>query len=132
MPADGWYEWAKLEDGTKQPYYIHGDGPLYFAALTAWEPGAELDAAHGFAIVTNDAKGGMVDVHDRRPVALPADLAIHWMGPNFPTYPGGRAARARIAGNGIHLAPGAPGGRQFQVPATRRNRPHLRRIILDA
>ncbi|MFY2003576.1 hypothetical protein ACOTCS_07165 [Achromobacter xylosoxidans] len=27
----------------------------------------------------------MIDVHDRRPVALPADLAIHWMDPEFPT-----------------------------------------------
>jgi len=81
VPADGWYEWAKQEDGTKQPYYIHGDAPLYFAALTAWEPGAELDAAHGFAIVTNDSKGGMVDVHDRRPVALPPALAQRWVDP---------------------------------------------------
>ncbi|HEY9269998.1 SOS response-associated peptidase [Achromobacter sp.] len=85
VPADGWYEWAKQDDGTKQPYYIHGDGPLYFAALTAWEPGAELDAAHGFAIVTNDAKGGMVDVHDRRPVALPPDVAKLWVDPAYPT-----------------------------------------------
>lgn len=81
VPADGWYEWTKLDDGTKQPYYIHGDGPLYFAALSAWQPGAELDAAHGFAIVTNDSKGGMVDVHDRRPVALPPDLAQRWVDP---------------------------------------------------
>lgn len=83
VPADGWYEWATREDGTKQPYYIYPiDGlPLMLAAISAWEPGAELDAAHGFAIVTNDVKGGMVDVHDRRPVALPPDLAAEWVDP---------------------------------------------------
>lgn len=90
VPADGWYEWKPLDDSPKppkQPYYIHAkdDAPLYFAALSAWRAGAEKDAAHGFAIVTNDAAGGMVDVHDRRPVALPPDLAMHWMDPDFPT-----------------------------------------------
>lgn len=81
VPADGWYEWPVLADGIKQPHYIHGDGPLYFAALTAWSPGAPLDAAHGFAIVTNDTKGGMVDIHARRPVALPAEIAQRWIDP---------------------------------------------------
>jgi putative SOS response-associated peptidase YedK len=75
---------ARAAGGSKQPYSIHGDGPLYFAALTAWEPGAPLDAAHGFAIVTNDTKGGMVDIHARRPVALPADIAQRWLDPAYP------------------------------------------------
>ncbi|CAB3847675.1 SOS response-associated protein YedK [Achromobacter dolens] len=90
VPADGWYEWKALIDEPKppkQPYFIHAaDGaPLYFAALSNWRRGAEKDEAHGFAIVTNDAAGGMVDVHDRRPVALPPDLAQQWLDPEFPT-----------------------------------------------
>lgn len=48
------------------------------------ESRAPLDAAHGFAIVTNDTKGGMVDIHARRPVALPLDTAQHWMAPSCP------------------------------------------------
>ncbi|CAM4226433.1 SOS response-associated peptidase [Bordetella muralis] len=87
VPADGWYEWKPLSDDPKppkQPYYIHGDGPLFFAALTAWRPGDEMDKAHGFAIATNDSRGGMVDVHDRRPIALPADLAREWIDPGLP------------------------------------------------
>jgi putative SOS response-associated peptidase YedK len=73
VPADGWYEWKWLTDdpkGPKQPYYIHqlDQAPLYFAALCAWRPG--------------DSHGGMVDVHDRRPVALPATLAIEWLDPS--------------------------------------------------
>ncbi|MFY2060236.1 SOS response-associated peptidase [Achromobacter xylosoxidans] len=88
VPADGWYEWKALGDGAKvpkQPYYIHAadGGPLFFAGLSNWRPGAEKDEARGFAIVTNDAAGGMVDVHDRRPVALPPDLALQWIDPDL-------------------------------------------------
>ncbi|KDD35390.1 SOS response-associated peptidase, partial [Bordetella bronchiseptica] len=82
VPADGWYEWKALDSSpkpAKQPYFIHGAGPLLFAGLSAWRPGAEMDEAHGFAIVTDDAQGGMVDVHDRRPVALPPELAREWV-----------------------------------------------------
>ena len=88
MPADGWYEWKALTDEPKPPKqpYIHAadNTPLFFAALSNWRAGAEKDEAHGFAIVTDDSAGGMVDVHDRRPVALPADLAIHWLDPDLP------------------------------------------------
>ncbi|ANY18486.1 SOS response-associated peptidase [Bordetella pseudohinzii] len=88
VPADGWYEWKPLADRPKppkQPHYIHAaDGaPLYFAALSNWRPDAEKDEVHGFAIVTNDAAGGMIDVHDRRPVALPPDLAARWIDPDI-------------------------------------------------
>lgn len=96
VPADGWYEWKPLDDGPKppkQPYYIHGDGPLFFAALSAWRPGDDMDQAHGFAIVTNDSLGGMVDVHDRRPVALPPDAARRWIDPEV----GAADARALLS-----------------------------------
>lgn len=90
VPADGWYEWKPLADGPKppkQPYFIHAkdNAPLFFAGLSDWKSGAEKDEAHGFAIVTNDAAGGMIDVHDRRPVALPPDLALQWLEPDLPT-----------------------------------------------
>ncbi|OWT68919.1 MULTISPECIES: SOS response-associated peptidase [unclassified Achromobacter] len=86
VPADGWYEWKRLTDdpkGPKQPYYIYpaDHEPLFFAAVCNWRPGQEHGKQHGMAIVTNDAQGGMVDVHDRRPVALPAELAREWIAP---------------------------------------------------
>lgn len=90
VPADGWYEWKPLGAGAsppKQPYYIHAadNAPLFFAGLTNWRPGALKDEAHGFAIVTDGTAGGMVDLHARRPVALPPELALQWMAPDFPT-----------------------------------------------
>lgn len=82
VPAEGWYEWTG-EKGDKQPWFIHGahDAPLFFAAITAWRRGAEIDAAHGMAIVTDDAAGGLIDIHDRRPVALTPELASIWADP---------------------------------------------------
>lgn len=82
VPADGWYEWTG-EKGDKQPWYISPkDGaPVLMAGITAWEPGKEMLAETGFAIVTDDTAGGMVDIHDRRPICLKPDNALDWVNP---------------------------------------------------
>lgn len=80
VPAAGWYEWTG-EKGQKQPWHIHraDGGPLYLAALANFAPDAEVKTLNGFTIVTADAEGGMVDVHDRRPVVLTAEDAAMWL-----------------------------------------------------
>lgn len=85
VPADGWYEWTG-EKGAKQPWFIHAkDGaPVLMAGITAWEPGRQALAETGFAIVTDDAAGGMVDIHDRRPISLTPDDAAAWLDPDVP------------------------------------------------
>tara|TARA_R110000851_G_C13065632_1_gene564404 strand:+ start:434 stop:1093 length:660 start_codon:yes stop_codon:yes gene_type:complete len=82
VPADGWYEWTG-EKGDKQPWYISpkDETPILMAGITAWEPGRDVLAETGFAIVTDDAAGGMVDIHDRRPICLSPDDAIEWADP---------------------------------------------------
>lgn len=82
LPADGWYEWTG-DKGDKQPWYIHArdSQPLLMAAIAAWAPGQDVDAAHGMAVVTDDAAGGMVDIHDRRPVCLTVADALEWVDP---------------------------------------------------
>lgn len=82
VPADGWYEWTG-EAGDKQPWYISArDGaPVLMAGLTAWLPGREVLADTGFAIITDDAAGGMIDIHDRRPICLTPDDALAWIDP---------------------------------------------------
>lgn len=82
VPADGWYEWTK-EDGAKVPWFIHPKNgqPLIMAAISGWRPGAEPDKEHGMAVVTDAAGGGMVDIHDRRPVCLTPDAAREWADP---------------------------------------------------
>ncbi|QIM49004.1 SOS response-associated peptidase [Pusillimonas sp. DMV24BSW_D] len=84
VPADGWYEWTG-EKGDKQPWYISpkDEAPILMAGITAWEPGKDVLAETGFAIVTDDAAGGMVDIHDRRPICLSPDNALEWVDPGI-------------------------------------------------
>lgn len=83
VPADGWYEWTLDENERKVPWFIRAkdEKPLLMAAITPWHPGSEPDAAHGAAIVTDDSAGGMVDIHDRRPVILTREDAQEWIDP---------------------------------------------------
>ncbi|NNT92283.1 SOS response-associated peptidase family protein [Stutzerimonas nitrititolerans] len=89
VAADGWFEWVKepADPKKKQPYYIRRrDGePLWFAALAQLDrPGMNERDGDGFVIITADSDQGMVDIHDRRPVVLEADLAREWMEPDLP------------------------------------------------
>jgi putative SOS response-associated peptidase YedK len=81
-PVDGWYEWVDEGRPKKQPYYIRRkDGCPAFCASIGQFAGNEHD---GFVIITADAQGGLIDVHDRRPVVLPAALVIEWITAQMP------------------------------------------------
>jgi putative SOS response-associated peptidase YedK len=85
VPANGWYEWVG-EKGRKQPWYIRlkNNRPMCLAALTNFRPGRDDQEGVGFVIVTTEAEGGMVDVHDRRPIVfLPKDAQL-WMDNSLP------------------------------------------------
>jgi len=89
VAADGWYEWVKDPDDPqkKQPYYIRRkDGePLWFAALAQLDRNAMVERdGDGFVILTADSDQGMLDIHDRRPIVLEADLARQWVDPDLP------------------------------------------------
>ncbi len=80
VPVDGWFEWTG-EQGVKQPWFIHpkDDRPALLAGMTGWEPGSDDHPNHGMTIITDDGAGGMVDIHDRRPIALAPDDANAWV-----------------------------------------------------
>lgn len=92
VPADGYFEWRKLPGGGKQPYFVHpADGSvLRLAGLYEWwrdrsvpdedAPGAWLLTA---TIITTAATGTPADVHDRMPVALPAESVGPWLDPDL-------------------------------------------------
>ena len=81
-PVDGWFEWVDEGGSKKQPYYIRRrDGRPSLCASIGEFVGNEHD---GFVIITADAQGGMVDVHDRRPVVLSPELAREWVAPGTP------------------------------------------------
>jgi putative SOS response-associated peptidase YedK len=81
VPASGFYEWTRLEDGTKLPWYLHRTdrAPLALAGVWQdWERGDERLTT--VAIVTTAANEMMARIHHRMPVILePADWPL-WLG----------------------------------------------------
>ena len=79
IPANGFYEW-KLENGLKQPYYVHPAGTELFAFAGLWEswqdPHRSLETC---AIITTEANEKMAAVHDRMPVILDARDFPRWL-----------------------------------------------------
>lgn len=96
VPADGWFEWTS-EKGRKLPWYIRLkiDRPMFLAAITDWRPHVPPAPESGFVIVTAASDGGMVDVHDRRPVVLAPDDARLWVDNSLPPEQAEMLARSR-------------------------------------
>lgn len=93
VPADGFYEWQKL-NGAKQPFCIaRADGaPFAFAGLWerwdgAGEGAATAPPVESCTIVTTDANERVAPIHDRMPVILdPADYSL-WLDPKVADRP---------------------------------------------
>ena len=92
LPADGFYEWIKVEqDGKtrKQPYYIHraDDGELAFAGLyELWRDKSQPDD-HPLAwlwttvIITTTAPDEAGRIHDRMPMVIDPAQWGDWLDP---------------------------------------------------
>ncbi|MCU1785476.1 SOS response-associated peptidase family protein [Pseudomonas sp. 13B_2.1_Bac1] len=86
-PVDNWFEWVDEGGPKKQPYLIRRrDGAPVLCAAIGQLPDADEGAGEhdGFVIITADSAGGMVDIHDRRPVVLNPALAREWLDPATP------------------------------------------------
>lgn len=83
VPADGFYEWEKLEGGRKQPWRVvmEDGGPFAFAGL--WERWEHPDEGRidSFTIITTDAAPQIAAIHDRMPVILDRDAHDAWLDP---------------------------------------------------
>ncbi len=91
IPADGFYEWAKVPGhDKKQPFYIHRtDGePLVFAGMwERWRPkddeaeeGADGgDVVESCTILTCGPNETMATIHDRMPVLLAPAVWDDWL-----------------------------------------------------
>jgi putative SOS response-associated peptidase YedK len=77
IPADGFYEWERLEAGGKLPHFIsRGDGaPLALAGLWASWRSPEGERLTTCAILTTKPDDLVGRIHDRMPVVLPR---AHW------------------------------------------------------
>ena len=90
VPASGYYEWVAGEGGTKSPFYVHlpDDELMLFAALYEWwrDPRVAPDDPARWvlstSILTRPSHAGLVDLHERMPVFVGAELMEDWLDPD--------------------------------------------------
>jgi putative SOS response-associated peptidase YedK len=91
VPADGYYEWMKV-DNKKVPYFLHAaDGqPLAMAGLYEVRPDPDLPEDDPdrwlwtCTIVTTTATDTTGHIHDRSPLVIPpGDLLDAWLDPTL-------------------------------------------------
>jgi putative SOS response-associated peptidase YedK len=83
LPADGFYEWERRPDGSRQAWFIRrADGaPLAMAGLwDAWR-GVDGELVRSCAVVTTTANSLMAPIHDRMPVLVGAPDWSRWLDP---------------------------------------------------
>ncbi|WP_245926615.1 SOS response-associated peptidase [Breoghania corrubedonensis] len=81
IPASGFYEWRKVGDGPKQPYWIapKDGGLVAFAGLWSdWgsADGSQVDTA---AILTTNANATLKPIHHRMPVVIAPGDFERWL-----------------------------------------------------
>jgi putative SOS response-associated peptidase YedK len=82
VPADGWYEWARRDDGGRQPMYLtsrDGSGLAFAGLYEIW--GGPDERIISTAIITTAAVGELAAVHDRMPLLLPRAAWTRWLDP---------------------------------------------------
>lgn len=96
IPADGFYEWAKVTgQKTKQPYFIHRpDGePIVFAGMwERWKPRLEdgktvdedAEVIETCTILTCEPNNTMATIHNRMPVLLAPGVWDDWLSEETP------------------------------------------------
>jgi len=82
IPADGFYEWQRADDGSRLPFLaVARDGqPLALAGLwSTWRPTTDEQPLRTCTIVTTRANDDVAHLHDRMPVVLPAERWDSWL-----------------------------------------------------
>ena len=82
VPADGFYEWRKLDARTKQPMFIHfpRDRPFGFAGLwERWRGANDEVPLETFTIITTTPNELMAGIHNRMPVILRPEDYTRWL-----------------------------------------------------
>lgn len=79
IPANGFYEWQKRDDG-KQPFFIHTKDNGIFSFAGIWETwkhdGTEWNT---YSILTTEPNKEMTAIHNRMPVILHEDDEAQWL-----------------------------------------------------
>lgn len=83
IPADGFYEWRRIGEKRKQPWFLgpHETGALLAMAglWSVWkDPGTGLWVPSA-TVITTDANDDVGRLHDRMPVLLPREAWATWL-----------------------------------------------------
>lgn len=83
IPADGFYEWTKADDGKKDPWFIHlpETKPFSFAGLWAHNDNLGVTSC---TILTAAADEPVKQLHNRMPVILDPAAYDAWLDPETP------------------------------------------------
>lgn len=87
IPADGFYEWQKLDAKNKQPWaFALRDGSmLAFAGLwERWKDRKTGEPLETYTILTTDANEVAAPIHERMPVIVPPRDYERWLAPADP------------------------------------------------
>jgi putative SOS response-associated peptidase YedK len=89
IPAEGYYEWHKTEDGKKIPNYLFSETEdlLAFAGLYEFWPDPSLPEDDpgkwllSCTVLTTTALDTLGQIHDRAPVIIPSGMWADWLDP---------------------------------------------------
>jgi putative SOS response-associated peptidase YedK len=82
VPADGFYEWKRMESG-KHPYHITLRDRRLFAFAGLWDEWTSRDGNRllSYTILTTEPNQLVRPIHDRMPVILPPEHYEEWLDP---------------------------------------------------
>ena len=78
VPADGFYEWLRLDEKTKYPFDIHLKGGRPFLMAGIYEKATATRPAT-FAVLTTRPNELMQKIHDRMPAILDEEESKAWL-----------------------------------------------------
>jgi putative SOS response-associated peptidase YedK len=81
IPSRGFYEWKRINDQVKVPYFIHPkDQALFgFAGIYSVWHDVENKPLYSFSIMTTQPNKDMEQIHDRMPVILTPEQEARWL-----------------------------------------------------
>jgi putative SOS response-associated peptidase YedK len=83
VPARGFYEWKKLDDDSKQPFYITPTSGKVFSFAGLWDEWKDETGriVRSYTIITKEPNKEMSDVHNRMPAILTKEQSDIWLSP---------------------------------------------------